>query len=565
MKHYIEDHLTNIDRTILDELQNKEDVTSLRLKITATHAGRINGNKVFYTPRSMREGVNTLVKPFNKHLQKGHNGKAVGVITDSIYIDHSDKYPELKGIYERMEVASTPQELVTAVKELVNHEIAQTDSFEGLGVTEVKATLYDINFIKDLISGENQGKVSIGGESDNTLCSVCASPFRQNHRHKRGSTYNGEVCFAIYDKMTLDHVGFTSTPADFDTNTTILDNENIQDSQVTIETYEIQDNLQGNTQTMKLSYQDFLTSAGNVDSLAKLYTEASEVKLTEIKTQLGSETPSQDSAYLLTKDRLLPITTKLGLVTAKRLVTQLDDDAPEKKVLEDLLSTQIELKFDGESIDDFITNFLTEVKENPKTTEGEVNPAVFSAEDLDLLAEKVSEKIAGKWEQAQQGIQDSLNSQNYSLLIDRNKSLEQDIKIISDSVDSLTDELKEVIIDRILEKKGLDRNSEYYTTVLAKRDVEQLKSTLEDLKFEVPVENKDTSTKSTENQNLEKTNISDSLAKEKQSENKENLENSDKASIQDDLEDSSLSKQELISKYGYSKGLKKFNTINKGK
>lgn len=559
MKHYIENHITNIDRTILDELQSKEDVTSLKLKITATHAGRINGNKVFYTPRSMREGVGTLVKPFNKHLQKGHNGKAVGVITDSIYIDHSDKYPELQDIYLRMENATTNQDLVSAVKDLVNHEIAQEDSFEGLGVTEVKATLYDKNFIKDLISGENQGKVSIGGESDNTLCSVCASPFRQNHRHKRGSTYNGEVCFAIYDKMTLDHVGFTSNPADFDTNTTILDNENIQDSQITIETYEIQDNLQGNKQNMKFSYQDLLAAAGSVDSLVSLYPEASEAKLAEIKTKLTSEIPTADSAFLLTKDKLLPINTQLGLVTAKRLVSKLDPEVAEKQILEDLINTQVELKFDGESIDDFITNLMKEEEETKK--EGEVVSTAFTPESLDLfieqVSEKVTEKLSGKWEQTQQGIKDSLDTQNYSLLIDRNKALEQDIRIISDSVDSLTDELKEVIIDRILEKKGLDRTSDYYTSVLTKRDIEQLKSTLEDLKFET---SSTSSTTDLEKSNIEKTNIQDSLNKEKQTDKSKTPE-----TIQDDLEDSSLSKQELIGKYGYAQGLKKFNAFKQGK
>lgn len=567
MKHYIEEHKSKLVRLILDEVEAKK-VASLNLKIIATHAGRINGNYVFYTPRSMENGIESLTFPFKKHLQEGHNGKAIGVITDASYVDISQKYPELAPIYDEIQAAETPEALVGAVKKLVAHPIAKEDNFEGLGLTEIKAVLYNPDSIQELVSGENKGKVSIGGESDSVLCSVCAAPFRQNHRHKRGSYYNDELCFAIYDKMSLDHVGFVNDPADTDTTTTILDSkESNNDSSITVETYEIKDNKQGTNKGMKkYTLQEMLEVAKSTESLAKVYTEASEDQLKVIQAQLAEIKPTSDSSFLFTEDKVLPINSQLGVATAKLLIEQLDESVEEKSMLVDLINTQIGLHFDGIDMDEYVKT-LTTPEANPSDTAGftamgdgttKEAAAALSAEVVELMVQKVGEIVAEKIKELTPApIQDNIqNKDSYDILIKRNKALESDVRLIQDSVDALTTDLREIIIEQILEKKGLDRESEYFVKVLAGRDIDQLKSTLEDLKYgSTSTVAQPAASTPDEDKTLEKTNISDSLDKEKASE----ASTSDKTGEGDEpqtIKDSkNLTKSELIKKYGYARAV----------
>jgi len=549
MKNFIENHSSKVSGIILDELESN-DVASLNLKIAATHAGKVNGNNVFYTPRSMYEGVETLTKPFQKHLQKGHNGLAIGVITGAEYVDISNKYPELQVIQDQMNAATTSKELVEAVRALVKHETSASDTFEGLGVAEVKATLYDRDFIRELVSGENQGKVSIGGESNHVLCSICAEDVNSRHRHKRGKYYGNELCFSIYDKMALDHVGFVNKPADNTTKTTILDNKESYDSTVEVEAYKINDSLEeGHKQNMKLTYQELVEAAKSSAALAKVF-KLPENKTSEIEQLLSAIKPESEASYLL-PEKLLATTDKLTVAAAKLLISELKDDDKQKQVLQDLVNTQVELHFDGTSIDDFIADLAKEV-EVPKvvdTVPEEVVKAAFTAEDFETIANLVAEKVSASFEKSQQAIQDSLQEQDYSILIARNKNLEKEIMVISDSHKFLTEEYKEGIISQILNLKGLNKDSEYATNVLSKRDVDQLKSTLQDLQFkEEPVKS--------QAKELEKASISDSLKGEKTVEVEKTKEELQKIEDSQKNVDETEQFQLDIKEHGFNKALK---------
>ena len=46
--------------------------SQVKVKIEASHAGIINKNNVFYTPKALKEGAETLLEPYPKVLQKSH-------------------------------------------------------------------------------------------------------------------------------------------------------------------------------------------------------------------------------------------------------------------------------------------------------------------------------------------------------------------------------------------------------------------------------------------------------------------------------------------------------------
>ena len=80
------------------------------LKIEAAHAGIVNGNYIFYTPKALREGSKSL-KEFFKPLQKKHFDKTLGYIYDAVFEER-----QTSSYQSAIETASTPEELGKAVK-----------------------------------------------------------------------------------------------------------------------------------------------------------------------------------------------------------------------------------------------------------------------------------------------------------------------------------------------------------------------------------------------------------------------------------------------------------------
>ncbi len=151
---------STINNDILDSIDPREQIVSLSLNIKASHSGKVNGNYVFYTPRSMRNGSNTLVTPFKKHLQKLHRGDAVGVINSAEYKDYTDNYsPKIQQLSEKINTATTRVALVAAVNELVKSAEYRDRSYKGLGVLAVSAELFNSEVIQELTTGDNKGTV----------------------------------------------------------------------------------------------------------------------------------------------------------------------------------------------------------------------------------------------------------------------------------------------------------------------------------------------------------------------------------------------------------------------
>lgn len=559
---------STINNEILDSLNPKERIVSLSLSIKASHSGKVNGNYVFYTPRSMLKGYSTLLHPFKKHLQRLHRGDAVGVINDAEYKDYTENYsPYVKEIEERINKATTPTELVRAVKALVSSSEYNSKSYKGLGVLSVSAELFDSTLIEELTSGDNKGKVSIGGKSNRVYCSVCSQLFDKDHEHKRGVNYDGETCFAIYDNVYLDHIGFVPDPADTNTETNIIF-DSIQDldsTTVTIDNFKIQDNIQGHL----MNIEQLKLSAKEVVSLVDLVTtgkEYQDVQKEALKTQLTKDfKTTRKSGYLFSEEKLLPLTSKESVAVAVLLVEGLEDSA-EKTVLLDLLKTHTEKHFTEVTPTEYLATFGAEevkeekaeekeTKEEDKTSETvetsaketeekpleeeakteEVATAEtkesefsFSEETLERLVSSVAKQVAEKLlEQTTKEVAKVEDSVDYDILIKNNKQLTSDIETLSAVNTELTSKYKTVIISQILSLKGL-RSDDKYSEILSGRDLSSLTDTLHDLEYlsattvkeevkevktEAAVEDslKETDISKEEDETLLKVNLSDSL------------------------------------------------------
>ena len=75
--------ISNSTFSVEDALKNN---TNVSIKIEAAHAGVMNGNYLFYLPKALASGANSLNK-FYKPLQKKHYSKTLGYIYESKYIE----------------------------------------------------------------------------------------------------------------------------------------------------------------------------------------------------------------------------------------------------------------------------------------------------------------------------------------------------------------------------------------------------------------------------------------------------------------------------------------------
>lgn len=448
------------------------------LKIEAAHAGIVNGNYIFYTPKALREGSQSL-KEFFKPLQKKHFDKTLGYIYDAVFEER-----QTSSYQSAIETASTPEELGKAVKAYYYSEEYHQNK-EGFGVLVSKARLYDDEKINKLAHND-RGYVSIAGDSSSAVCSICFGNAAECE-HDLGTRYGNEVCFAIADSLELDHISFEDIPANWKTNTLI-----ITDSQVLGKVELIEEG-----QTMKLTLDAFKESLGNLENIL------TELNLSEhLEAYKADIEAAKGGDFLFPKEKLLPLNTKLGVIVATKLLESLEDGTDKDTVA--TLVTKEYTKVLGETSLEEAVEQLEVIKEETKEeTVEEVPTVVVEEETITTVPEKVEEKLEiTDADQMVLKIVDSLSnlvdtkladlqSKVESLMIqdqaqhqnkiyeDHIDALKQDLVLAATTEAQLTNELKVSLLGQIALLKQVDTGSEYYKK-LETRSVKELQLTLED-------------------------------------------------------------------------------------
>lgn len=447
------------------------------LKIEAAHAGIVNGNYIFYTPKALREGSQSL-KEFFKPLQKKHFDKTLGYIYDAVFEER-----QTSSYQSAIETASTPEELGKAVKAYYYSEEYHQNK-EGFGVLVSKARLYDDEKINKL-SHNDRGYVSIAGDSSSAVCSICFGNAAECE-HDLGTRYGNEVCFAIADSLELDHISFEDIPANWKTNTLI-----ITDSQVLGKVELIEEG-----QTMKLTLDAFKESLGNLENIL------TELNLSEhLEAYKADIEAAKGGDFLFPKEKLLPLNTKLGVIVATKLLESLEDGTDKDTVA--TLVTKEYTKVLGETSLEEAVEQLEVIKEETKEETVEEVPTIVVEETTAVVPEEVEEKLEiTDADQMVLKIVDSLSnlvdtkladlqSKVESLMIqdqaqhqnkiyeDHIDALKQDLVLAATTEAQLTNELKVSLLGQIALLKQVDTGSEYYKK-LETRSVKELQLTLED-------------------------------------------------------------------------------------
>lgn len=457
--------------------------SGVNIKIDAAHAGTINGNFLFYTPKSLIKGADSL-KTFYKPLQKKHYSKTLGYIYDSSYV-HTNEGSEH---YKKINEADSPEKLVKAVKTYIKSK--EFKNSKGFGTLTAKASLHDTKKINDL-KNHDTGTVSIAGNSPDAYCSICSGMIAECD-HTLGARYNNETCIGIVaDNLELDHISFETIPANWETGSLI-----IQDSQLNgkleiitegqpmkLTLVELREKLLGNL-------EEVLTSLGLSEFIEQFKQDASTAK---------------NSEFLSPSEKVLPFNTPLTIYVAQKLIEQLED-SEDKEVIVSTLGTAYTSLFDGKSEEE-ILSLIKEVKqvqtvvdepEQPveeatiasdpvEEVKAPVNLEVTDANSIalaimDSLTATIDTKFTDIVEKLTEIFTKEANGKANKILEDRIDAFKADLAAAEVFKDQISSELKDSLVNQIILLKNIPKDHEYIS-VLSNRTIQDLKRTLEDHLF----------------------------------------------------------------------------------
>lgn len=471
---------TSESYSISNKLSIEDSSSQVSLQIEAAHAGIINGNYIFYTPKALKEGSESL-KKFFKPLQKGHYSKTLGYIYDSMF-KPNDQVTGSKYL-DNISNAKTNQELVSAVKSYYRSDDYSKNK-EGFGVLVSKAKLYDKDKINNLLN-KDKGYVSIAGDSENALCSICGGEIVECD-HEMGQRYEGEICFAIANQLELDHISFEEIPANWKTNTLI-----INDSQTTSKIELIKEGIQ------MLTLEQLKEKASNVENML---TEFNLSKHLDAFTQVV--TAASKSDFLFPKEKLVPLKDKLTVLVAKILINDLED-SEEKDTILKIVDKEYEVMFNTKTLEEALEEVNAIVEEEPVTVIEEpvivdlptddkpvtVDPdnKPLEVTDADQLVLKIVDSLNQVVDTKLQEMKDKLESlllanntdKINQVYEDKIEALKEDLNLSKSQENQLTESLKNSLIDRIVLMKQIDVESDYFNK-LKNRTVRELELTIED-------------------------------------------------------------------------------------
>ena len=457
--------------------------SGVNIKIDAAHAGTINGNFLFYTPKSLIKGADSL-KTFYKPLQKKHYSKTLGYIYDSSYV-HTNEGSEH---YKKINEADSPEKLVKAVKTYIKSK--EFKNSKGFGTLTAKASLHDTKKINDL-KNHDTGTVSIAGNSPDAYCSICSGMIAECD-HTLGARYNNETCIGIVaDNLELDHISFETIPANWETGSLI-----IQDSQLNGKLEIITEG-----QPMKLTLVELREKLlGNLEEVL------TSLELSEFIEQYKVDiSAAKNSEFLSPADRVLPFNTPLTIYVAQKLIEQLED-SEDKEVIVSTLGTAYTSLFDGKSEEE-ILSLIKEVKqvqtvvdepEQPveeatiasdpvEEVKAPVNLEVTDANSIalaimDSLTATIDTKFTDIVEKLTEIFTKEANGKANKILEDRIDAFKADLAAAEVFKDQISSELKDSLVNQIILLKNIPKDHEYIS-VLSNRTIQDLKRTLEDHLF----------------------------------------------------------------------------------
>ena len=236
----IPDIVTNItDSTLFNSMAPVNGV--LRIKIAATHSGKITKNNGFYQPSKMKDGVKTWTDQYNKPILVHHNDEkdSIGRVVSASYVDISSGFLAVVNSNKETilcdSIKLTEFNNGSLLKEdnikfindyfVSNSELLNNPDYQGLGYIELIADISDPDAIQKFLD-KRYLTGSVGLSTDSAICSICDLDWADDDteeicEHRPGRIYDGKKCVLIAGNLFYREWSPVNNPAD--THSTVLE------------------------------------------------------------------------------------------------------------------------------------------------------------------------------------------------------------------------------------------------------------------------------------------------------------------------------------------------------
>ena len=190
---------------------------SLLVKIAATHSALMTGNKGFYLPERMRDGVSSFLVPYKKPVLTHHDdfNDPIGRVQSARYMDQSHLYPVNDIWLNKLAAGSLKDKDLQKAVQYILKTWQNQEEYQGLGYIELLAEITDPDAIKKILDNRYL-TVSTAHSSDAAYCGICMQNWVADGwcEHEPGNMYEDEQCVLIPGKHLYSEVSYVNKPAD---------------------------------------------------------------------------------------------------------------------------------------------------------------------------------------------------------------------------------------------------------------------------------------------------------------------------------------------------------------
>jgi hypothetical protein len=205
----------HVDR--FGEGEDPKMVSSLLVKIAATHSALKTGNKGFYLPERMRDGASSFLVPYKKPVLTHHDdfNDPIGRVQSARYVDQSHLYPVNDIWLNKLSAGSLKDKDLQKAVQYTLKTWQNQEEYQGLGYLELIAEITDPDAIQKILDNRYL-TVSTAHSSDAAYCGVCMQNWVADGwcEHEPGNMYEDEECVLIPGKHLYSEVSYVNKPAD---------------------------------------------------------------------------------------------------------------------------------------------------------------------------------------------------------------------------------------------------------------------------------------------------------------------------------------------------------------
>jgi len=196
----------------------------LKVTFAASHAGMVNGNKVMYSPRGMKDSCHTWVWPQRQPIQVHHDDHAdpIGRVIGARYAGY-DEADVSEGQSDALRLFSdgvklTRDNVVEIARALEDSQVLGQADWRGVGELLLDGIVTDADAVEKILDGRYQG-VSITQRPKQAFCSLCGQDWGSSKGpcdHERGETdeESDRTMYLIVGDTDYAEVSYVNTPAD---------------------------------------------------------------------------------------------------------------------------------------------------------------------------------------------------------------------------------------------------------------------------------------------------------------------------------------------------------------